>query len=74
MHDDDVLLAVLAGVLLVLAAVAPVLRRRAPVAWWYLAGFPVGCLRMRVTWRKLTVLTDLAVPRRPGSPHRLAWC
>jgi S-DNA-T family DNA segregation ATPase FtsK/SpoIIIE len=68
-HDPSaglVLLAMLAGYLLVLAAVAPVLRRRAPVAWWYLAGFPVACLRMRVTWRRLTVLADLAVPRRPG--------
>ncbi|MFE3143140.1 FtsK/SpoIIIE domain-containing protein [Streptomyces scopuliridis] len=37
------------------------------VLWrWYLVGFPLAVLRVRVTWRKLCQTTDLAVARRPG--------
>lgn len=60
------LVAVLGGLVLGLAVVGPFLRRRWPVLWWYLVGFPVACLRIWRTWRKLTTLTDLAVPKRPG--------
>ncbi|WP_322987276.1 FtsK/SpoIIIE domain-containing protein [Phaeacidiphilus oryzae] len=61
---SPVLLA-LAVLLLALAIASPILRSRAPHAWWYLIGFPLTCVRMRVTWRRLTTLTDLAVPKRP---------
>ncbi|MHA6761654.1 FtsK/SpoIIIE domain-containing protein [Streptacidiphilus sp. PAMC 29251] len=60
------LLATLAVVVVGVAVLSPVLQRRWPVIWWYLAGFPVVLVRIRWTWRKLTILTDLAVPRRPA--------
>ncbi|MEZ0095832.1 FtsK/SpoIIIE domain-containing protein [Streptacidiphilus sp. EB129] len=60
------LLVALAGVALVLAVVSPVLRRRAPHAWWVLCGFPVAVVRVRWTWRRVTDLQDLSVSKRPA--------
>ncbi|TDU06491.1 S-DNA-T family DNA segregation ATPase FtsK/SpoIIIE [Streptomyces sp. 846.5] len=61
-----VLLVLVCGLALALAVGGPLLRRRYPLAWWYLLGFPVTALRALFTWRKLTILLDLAVARRPA--------
>ncbi len=45
---------------------ARVVRARRPHQWWAVLGFPAAALRVVFTWRKLTVLLDLAVPRRPA--------
>lgn len=38
------------------------------VPWgWYLGGFPALVLRMRLRWRQVCLLNDLAVARRPGA-------
>lgn len=44
---------------------APKLRVRHPYLWWLLIGFPRAALRAMFTWRRLSVLCDLAVPKRP---------
>ncbi|MBA5223452.1 cell division protein FtsK [Streptomyces griseoaurantiacus] len=44
----------------------PALRRRYPVAWWLLLGFPVVALRVVQTWRPLMAGCGLAVSRRPA--------
>ncbi|MEV7345076.1 FtsK/SpoIIIE domain-containing protein [Streptomyces sp. NPDC093544] len=44
----------------------PALRRRYPVAWWLLLGFPVACCRVIRTWRPLMAGCGLAVSRRPA--------
>lgn len=41
------------------------LRRHRPVWYWYLAGYPATAWRVVFTWRKIAMLTDLAVSRRP---------
>ncbi|WP_328493947.1 FtsK/SpoIIIE domain-containing protein [Streptomyces sp. NBC_00414] len=45
---------------------APVLRRRYPLAWWLLLGFPATALRVMYTWRALMAGCGLAVSRRPA--------
>ncbi|MFG2969889.1 FtsK/SpoIIIE domain-containing protein [Streptomyces sp. NPDC048288] len=52
------------GVGLLLAG--PALRRRYPVAWWLLLGFPAVALRVMRTWRLLMAGCGLAVSRRPA--------
>lgn len=42
-----------------------VLRRRWPVWHWLLAGYPAAAWRVLTTWRKVTVINDLAVAKRP---------
>ncbi|MFE1463935.1 FtsK/SpoIIIE domain-containing protein [Streptomyces nigra] len=42
----------------------PALRRRYPVAWWLLFGFPAVALRVASTWRPLMAGCGLAVSRR----------
>ncbi|MFD0001626.1 FtsK/SpoIIIE domain-containing protein [Streptomyces sp. NPDC127178] len=62
------------GWVLVVAAVlvsglllaGPALRRRYPVAWWLLLGFPVAAFRVMQTWRPLMAGCGLAVSRRPA--------
>ncbi|WP_043733091.1 FtsK/SpoIIIE domain-containing protein [Streptomyces zinciresistens] len=62
------------GWVLVVAAVlvsglllaGPTLRRRYPVAWWLLLGFPVAAFRVVQTWRPLMAGCGLAVSRRPA--------
>ncbi|MBQ0853388.1 cell division protein FtsK [Streptomyces sp. BH-SS-21] len=44
----------------------PVLRRRYPLAWWLLLGFPATALRVMYTWRALMAGCGLAVSRRPA--------
>ncbi|MFJ5639854.1 FtsK/SpoIIIE domain-containing protein [Streptomyces sp. NPDC093223] len=44
----------------------PALRRRHPVAWWLLLGFPVAAFRVVHTWRLLMAGCGLAVSRRPA--------
>ena len=41
------------------------LRRHRPVWHWYLAGYPAAAWRVVFTWRKVAMLNDLAVSRRP---------
>ncbi|MEV8294118.1 FtsK/SpoIIIE domain-containing protein [Streptomyces rochei] len=44
----------------------PALRRRYPVAWWLLLGFPAAAFRVVRTWRALMAGCGLAVSRRPA--------
>nr|WP_240634695.1 MULTISPECIES: FtsK/SpoIIIE domain-containing protein [Streptomyces] len=44
----------------------PALRRRYPVAWWLLFGFPATAFRVVRTWRLLMAGCGLAVSRRPA--------
>ncbi|MFE7172281.1 FtsK/SpoIIIE domain-containing protein [Streptomyces sp. NPDC057616] len=44
----------------------PALRRRYPVAWWLLLGFPVVAFRVMQTWRPLMAGCGLATSRRPA--------
>ncbi|WP_316740049.1 FtsK/SpoIIIE domain-containing protein [Streptomyces sp. MK7] len=60
---------VLAFALAVLAwmlVVGDLLRRHRPAWHWYLVGYPATAFRVVVTWRKVAVLNDLAVSRRPS--------
>ncbi|GAQ61069.1 FtsK/SpoIIIE domain-containing protein [Streptomyces scabiei] len=54
-------LAVLAWVLVV----GDLVRRHRPLWHWYLSGYPVTACRVAFTWRKVAVLNDLAVSKRP---------
>ncbi|WP_328513571.1 FtsK/SpoIIIE domain-containing protein [Streptomyces mirabilis] len=49
-----------------LLLIGPALRRRYPVTWWLLLGFPVACCRLIRTWRPLMAGCGLAVSRRPA--------
>ncbi|MFC8411965.1 FtsK/SpoIIIE domain-containing protein [Streptomyces coelicoflavus] len=44
----------------------PALRRRSPVAWWLICGFPGVACRVVHTWRPLMAGCGLAVSRRPA--------
>ncbi|MER5638729.1 FtsK/SpoIIIE domain-containing protein [Kitasatospora sp. NPDC002227] len=57
-------LALVLAVLSLLVA-GPTLRRSAPHVWWCLLGYPQTVLRVLFTWRRLTTVTGLAIPRRP---------
>ncbi|MCX4974522.1 FtsK/SpoIIIE domain-containing protein [Streptomyces sp. NBC_00620] len=41
------------------------LRRHRPAWHWYLAGYPLTACRVLFTWRKVAMLNDLSVSRRP---------
>ncbi|MGW7048967.1 FtsK/SpoIIIE domain-containing protein [Streptomyces avermitilis] len=41
------------------------LRRHRPTWHWYLAGYPIAACRVVFTWRKVAMLNDLTVSRRP---------
>ncbi|WP_323748159.1 FtsK/SpoIIIE domain-containing protein [Catenulispora rubra] len=59
-------LVVLGAVLAVLGLLAAVaLRRRFPVAWWLVFGWPALWWRIRRTWRDLAIECDLSTSRRP---------
>lgn len=45
--------------------VADLLRRHRPAWHWYFTGYPVTAFRVLATWRKVAMLNDLAVSRRP---------
>ncbi|MFD0111958.1 FtsK/SpoIIIE domain-containing protein [Streptomyces sp. NPDC058320] len=55
-------LAALAWVLVV----ADLLRRHRPVWHWYVTGYPLTACRVLFTWRRVAMLNDLAVSRRPA--------
>ncbi|MER7050336.1 FtsK/SpoIIIE domain-containing protein [Streptomyces jumonjinensis] len=61
---STVLLA-LGTVVLLWALGGELLRRRCPVGHWYIAGYPAAALRVWSTWRRVALLNDLAVNRRP---------
>lgn len=54
-------LAVLAWVFVV----GDMLRRHRPAWHWYITGYPLTAWRVLFTWRRVTMLNDLAVSRRP---------
>ncbi|MFI1729206.1 FtsK/SpoIIIE domain-containing protein [Streptomyces acidicola] len=54
-------LAVLAWVLVL----GDLVQRHRPVWHWYVTGYPVTACRVVFTWRKVAMLNDLAVSRRP---------
>ncbi|WTP59894.1 FtsK/SpoIIIE domain-containing protein [Streptomyces phaeochromogenes] len=54
-------LAVLAWVLVV----GDLVRRHRPAWHWYLTGYPLTTCRVLFTWRKVAMLNDLSVSRRP---------
>ncbi|MFF5003725.1 FtsK/SpoIIIE domain-containing protein [Streptomyces phaeochromogenes] len=54
-------LALLAWVLVV----GDLLRRHRPAWHWYLTGYPLTTCRVVFTWRKVAMLNDLSVSRRP---------
>ncbi|MEV6755412.1 FtsK/SpoIIIE domain-containing protein [Streptomyces sp. NPDC051214] len=54
-------LAVLAWVLVI----GDLLRRTHPAWHWYVTGYPLTAFRVLATWRKVAMLNDLAISRRP---------
>ncbi|WEO95331.1 FtsK/SpoIIIE domain-containing protein [Streptomyces sp. FXJ1.172] len=59
-------LVVAAVLVLGLLLAGPALRRRYPVTWWLLLGYPAAALRVVRTWRPLMAGCGLAVSRRPA--------
>lgn len=45
--------------------VADLLRRHRPAWHWYVTGYPLTAWRVLFTWRRVAMLNDLAVSRRP---------
>ncbi|MFF4314290.1 FtsK/SpoIIIE domain-containing protein [Streptomyces sp. NPDC001507] len=45
--------------------IGDLVRRHRPVWHWYLAGYPATAFRVVATWRKVAMLNDLSVSRRP---------
>ncbi|MEU5462723.1 FtsK/SpoIIIE domain-containing protein [Streptomyces althioticus] len=60
-----VLLAFALAVLAWVLVVGDLVRRHRPAWHWYLIGYPVTACRVVLTWRKVAMLNDLAVSRRP---------
>ncbi|MGA5339504.1 FtsK/SpoIIIE domain-containing protein [Streptomyces griseoincarnatus] len=60
-----VLLALALAVLAWVLVVGDLVRRHRPAWHWYLIGYPVTACRVVLTWRKVAMLNDLAVSRRP---------
>lgn len=60
-----ILLAFALAVLAWLLVVGDLVRRHRPLWHWYLIGYPVTVCRVLATWRKVAMLNDLAVSRRP---------
>ncbi|WP_326752727.1 FtsK/SpoIIIE domain-containing protein [Streptomyces hirsutus] len=60
-----VLLAFVLAVLAWLLVVGDLVRRHRPAWHWYLVGYPATACRLLATWRKVAMLNDLAVSRRP---------
>lgn len=61
----SILLVFALAVLAWLLVVGDMVRRHRPVWHWYLIGYPVTLCRVLATWRKVAMLNDLAVSRRP---------
>ncbi|WAX80076.1 FtsK/SpoIIIE domain-containing protein [Streptomyces sp. KMM 9044] len=60
-----VLLAFVLAVLAWLLVVGDLVRRHRPAWHWHLVGYPATTCRLMATWRKVAMLNDLAVSRRP---------
>ncbi|MEU6492227.1 FtsK/SpoIIIE domain-containing protein [Streptomyces sp. NPDC046984] len=60
-----ILLAFAFAVLAWMLVVGDLVRRHRPAWHWYLIGYPVTVCRVTATWRKVAMLNDLAVSRRP---------
>ncbi|MFJ3758586.1 FtsK/SpoIIIE domain-containing protein [Streptomyces sp. NPDC090080] len=60
-----VLLAFALAVLAWMLVVGDLVRRHRPVWHWYLAGYPATAFRVVATWRRVAMLNDLSVSRRP---------
>ncbi|MBY8343121.1 cell division protein FtsK [Streptomyces spinosirectus] len=60
-----ILLALGVAALAWVLVVGDLVRRHRPVWHWYLVGYMVTACRVLATWRKVAMLNDLAVSRRP---------
>jgi S-DNA-T family DNA segregation ATPase FtsK/SpoIIIE len=60
-----ILLALGVALLAWVLVVGDLVRRHRPVWYWYLVGYTVTACRVLATWRKVAMLNDLAVSRRP---------
>ncbi len=60
-----ILLALALAVLAWLLVVGDLVRRHRPAWHWYVVGYPVTVFRVLATWRKVAILNDLAVSKRP---------
>ncbi|MEV2253042.1 FtsK/SpoIIIE domain-containing protein [Streptomyces sp. NPDC050147] len=60
-----ILLAFALAVLAWVFVVGDLLRRNRPAWHWYVTGYPVTTFRVLATWRKVAMLNDLAISRRP---------
>ena len=60
-----VLLALALAALAWVLVVGDLVRRHRPAWHWYVVGYPRTACRVLSTWRKVAVLNDLAVSRRP---------
>ncbi|MGW2860332.1 FtsK/SpoIIIE domain-containing protein [Streptomyces sp. NPDC001205] len=60
-----ILLAFALAVLAWVFVVADLLRRYRPAWHWYVTGYPLTVWRVLFTWRRVAMLNDLAVSRRP---------
>ncbi|MFB8772011.1 FtsK/SpoIIIE domain-containing protein [Streptomyces broussonetiae] len=59
------LLAFALAVLAWMLVLGDLVRRHRPAWHWYLTGYPLTACRVVFTWRKVALLNDLAVSRRP---------
>ncbi|MCH5676004.1 FtsK/SpoIIIE domain-containing protein [Streptomyces gilvus] len=62
----SILLAFALAVLAWVLVVGDLVRRHRPAWHWYLIGYPLTACRVLATWRRVAVLNDLAVSRRPS--------
>ncbi|WP_406359068.1 FtsK/SpoIIIE domain-containing protein [Streptomyces sp. NBC_01635] len=60
-----ILLAFALAALAWMLVVGDLVRRHRPAWHWYLVGYPATACRLMATWRKVAMLNDLAVSRRP---------
>ncbi|MGW3442089.1 FtsK/SpoIIIE domain-containing protein [Streptomyces sp. NPDC001076] len=60
-----ILIALALAVLAWMLVLGDLVRRHRPVWHWYLAGYPITAFRVVATWRKVAMLNDLSVSRRP---------
>ncbi|MFE0438001.1 FtsK/SpoIIIE domain-containing protein [Streptomyces nigra] len=60
-----ILLAFALAVLAWALVVGDLVRRHRPAWHWYLVGYPAAACRVVFTWRRVALLNDLAVSRRP---------
>ncbi|MET7480679.1 FtsK/SpoIIIE domain-containing protein [Streptomyces sp. NPDC005648] len=61
-----ILLALALAVLAWVLVVGDLVRQHRPAWHWYLLGYPVTVCRVLATWRRVAVLNDLSVSRRPA--------